>query len=455
MDPHRTCKTCKVAKPLDAYEVTTKNGNSRRGVCKPCYAKVKAAKADAKAADHDPSSVPKPAACVKCGKGPDEVEYKWRADVQKGGWRTECNACYNAKGYDKEYRERECAKDKGAFLARNAATHLAWAHRNPNKVKEQQLKTATMPERRIKVIKTSATLRGVHFEDAEMDVMEAKMVYACHYCGYEPAPGETVNSLDRVDSDAGYTDANTVACCGVCNAMKGPLHVDVFVANVRAIHDHALGGEAVPPPTHDPTASTSTAVARRKLPPFSRFCDKTATEETKADKTNELGDDVNVQLWSGGCYLCGRTPALGIDRVDPTRGYEVGNVRSCCTDCNYMKKDLTLGDFLQHVGFVNAYTSRWVVGDVTDLPLVIWSGKQRTPVAVLVDDAPLIVFPSIASAHRTLGFALSSVSDAVNGIIGVLRGRAWRLATPREYRTQPRDRDYASIIVSLRSRAAV
>ncbi len=142
--------------------------------------------------------------------------------------------------------------------------------------------------------------------------------------------------------------------------------------------------------------------------------------------------------------------ALGIDRIDPTRGYEPDNVRSCCTDCNYMKKDLALGDFMQHVGFVHAHTARWVIGDVSDLPLVLWSKKRRTPVAVLADGGPDIVFPSVSCAHEVLGIALAIVSDAVNGNIGMLRGHAWRLATPREYRSQAPGRDHASIISSLR-----
>ncbi len=449
MDPQRTCKTCGVAKPLDAYEVTTKDGKCRRGVCKPCYAKAKAAKAKAKAADHDPSAVPKPAACVKCGKGPDEVDFKWRADVQKGGWRTECNACYNAKGYDKEHRKRERAKDETAYLARNAATHLAWAHRNPDKVKEQQLKTATMPERRIKVIKTSATLRGVHFEDAEADAMEAKMLCPCHFCGYAPAPGELVNGLDRVDSDAGYTDANTVPCCTVCNATKGPLHVDVFVDTVRNIQAYALGGEAVPPPTHDPSASSSTGVARRKLPPFARFCDKDALPEDKVDKTNALGEDLNIQLWSGACYLCGRTPALGIDRVDPTRGYEVGNVRSCCTDCNYMKKDLALGDFMQHVGFIHAHTAYWLIGDIMDLPIKTFGGFVREPVAVLNENREvMMVFPSITTASRIIGLWKFATQKALsNGTRAC--GHAWERASERDYRSQ-RVLDARTIIQRIR-----
>lgn len=38
--------------------------------------------------------------------------------------------------------------------------------------------------------------------------------------------------------------------------------------------------------------------------------------------------------------------ANGIDRVDSSRGYEVGNVVSCCYTCNSSKSNLSYSDFL-------------------------------------------------------------------------------------------------------------
>jgi hypothetical protein len=126
----RQCKTCSLHKSVDDFEVTKRKDEQvicRRAVCKPCYSAGKAAKAKAAAVDHDPDSVPKPSSCAECGKGPDEVDFKWRTDVQKGGWRSSCNECYGDKGYDSAYRARERAKDEQAFLARNARIHLEWS----------------------------------------------------------------------------------------------------------------------------------------------------------------------------------------------------------------------------------------------------------------------------------------------------------------------------------------
>ncbi len=102
----RTCKTCNIDKEIDCFEATTKDGKCRRAVCKPCYSRKKADRAKEGSKDIDPETVPKPSHCVKCGKGSEEVLFKWRTDLKKGGWRTECNTCYYLKGYCKKSRAK-------------------------------------------------------------------------------------------------------------------------------------------------------------------------------------------------------------------------------------------------------------------------------------------------------------------------------------------------------------
>lgn len=225
----RACTTCGVAKALDAYEVTTKDGRCRRAVCKPCYSRAKAERAKGAASKRAPDAketTPKPAACITCGKGGLEVAFKWRDDVKKGGWRNECNGCYNAKGYCDDYRKREREKDEVQYLARNAEVHLAWARRNLDKVREQQVKMSLEPNRKMKSIRTSAAARGVVFSDADAPAMTSKLQEACNYCAFVPGADEPLNGLDRVDASDGYTYANTVACCVTCNAMKACMEVE-------------------------------------------------------------------------------------------------------------------------------------------------------------------------------------------------------------------------------------
>jgi hypothetical protein len=50
------------------------------------------------------------------------------------------------------------------------------------------------------------------------------------------------------------------------------------------------------------------------------------------------------------CYLCGKKPddlhKNGLDRFDNDKGYTKDNVKSCCANCNFIKKDYIYKDFI-------------------------------------------------------------------------------------------------------------
>ena len=94
--------------------------------------------------------------------------------------------------------------------------------------------------------KVSAKRREIEFKlsKAEFRVLTQQ---PCYYCGAPPyqifrpkrCNGEYVYSgVDRCDSGKGYTIANCVACCGVCNQMKLLLDMDVFLNQVEKITRH-------------------------------------------------------------------------------------------------------------------------------------------------------------------------------------------------------------------------
>lgn len=77
--------------------------------------------------------------------------------------------------------------------------------------------------------------------------------------------------------------------------------------------------------------------------------------------TWELSDEQMDALFQGNCFYCGIEPSLrakiykgrtgifiynGIDRVDNTKGYEPGNVVSCCRICNTAKNNMPYAEFL-------------------------------------------------------------------------------------------------------------
>lgn len=79
----------------------------------------------------------------------------------------------------------------------------------------------------------------------------------------------------------------------------------------------------------------------------------------------ELSKDQFLKITTSNCYYCnrepfafrrtrtkGKTPSYiynGIDRVDSSVGYIVGNVVPCCKFCNMAKRDLSYADFMDNI----------------------------------------------------------------------------------------------------------
>ncbi|GFH13573.1 uncharacterized protein HaLaN_09490 [Haematococcus lacustris] len=90
--------------------------------------------------------------------------------------------------------------------------------------------------------------------------------------------------------------------------MKGPRPSEEFLQKVRRIAMFLELGEPMAGPRN----------------PLPIATDKTAR---KARKENILTDDQKVDLWASNCYLCGQSPAFGIDRVDASSAYTLENTR--------------------------------------------------------------------------------------------------------------------------------
>jgi hypothetical protein len=63
----------------------------------------------------------------------------------------------------------------------------------------------------------------------------------------------------------------------------------------------------------------------------------------------ELNKKIFKEIISKPCYICKNKDNNGIDRLVNSIGYTLDNSRSCCSTCNYMKKDLDLNVFLEHL----------------------------------------------------------------------------------------------------------
>lgn len=62
-------------------------------------------------------------------------------------------------------------------------------------------------------------------------------------------------------------------------------------------------------------------------------------------------------LISRNCTYCDSCESIGVDRMDNNIGYTIENSVSCCTMCNFMKKNFCVNLFIEHCKKVSAFNS--------------------------------------------------------------------------------------------------
>jgi len=107
--------------------------------------------------------------------------------------------------------------------------------------------------------------------------------------------------------------------------------------------------------------------SHRKLPPGIRGFNQLLLRYKNGARSRGLEfnltkEDV-VNLFLGNCFYCGKSPSQivkireydsvfiynGIDRIDNSGPYSIENTVSCCKECNSMKADSALKDFVIHI----------------------------------------------------------------------------------------------------------
>jgi len=88
--------------------------------------------------------------------------------------------------------------------------------------------------------KSSAKVRGYEF-DLSMDTFSRLIKSNCLYCGTEPAQKHGTieyNGIDRLENDEGYNINNCLACCGMCNRVKGIMTRQEFYCYIKKLYSH-------------------------------------------------------------------------------------------------------------------------------------------------------------------------------------------------------------------------
>jgi hypothetical protein len=263
--------------------------------------------------------------------------------------RKEVKQAWKDENYDKvatywvDARKRAIETDLEGYLKKNAEQAKKWRDANPEKVKELKQQRVNCIESQYGVYQSSAKMKNLEFT-IPLETFIEYVQLPCYYCGIIQEKG--FNGLDRLDSSAHYTVENCVSCCEMCNWMKGSLSPSVFVHRVEHMltYLHLVEGNLYASEFENSTNASYHEYKKR------------ATQKSLAF---ELSEEQFSSIVNQPCYLCGKETINihknGIDRFDNTKGYIEENVRSCCWNCNYMKRDYTYDNLMTKCHLIYEY----------------------------------------------------------------------------------------------------
>jgi hypothetical protein len=221
------------------------------------------------------------------------------------------------------------------YLKKNAEQAKKWRESNPEKVKQNNENKINSLNLNYSIYKRSANDKNLLFEltfDEYMNIVKNN----CRYCGFLHERG--FNGIDRKSSKIGYTIKNCLSCCKMCNYMKTSVSENNFIKRV----EHIL------------TYNNLIQNGKLFLNLFANYTNISfKSYKYRANKKNiefEINNELFDNIRLNDCYICGKNTneshKNGIDRLDNSLGYIENNIKSCCGNCNYMKRNYSYDDFI-------------------------------------------------------------------------------------------------------------
>lgn len=230
---------------------------------------------------------------------------------------------------DQTYRARRRAQDLAGYRAECAARARSWRERNAEHYSEYRKNNlrhhsnAILGQARKKSIPVSI----------EKEDLEAIMVLPCFYCGFLHEKG--FGGADRVNNNRGYSHANLVPCCTLCNMAKGALDPLTFYERCCHIAFHRVGGD----PAFRPFPNAWSANTRGLTHAGYQY------RAIRKGVSFDLDASDHAALETTVCTHCGANASSGWDRVDADGGYVKPNVVPSCADCNFLRRALSIDAF--------------------------------------------------------------------------------------------------------------
>ena len=250
------------------------------------------------------------------------------------------------------YRQRQIEDDVDGYHKRQAENAKKWRETNPEKVCNNNTKKRESLNLQYNIYKRSAEQRNIEF-CLDFQLYESIVRSPCVYCNELQERG--FNGIDRIDSAVGYIESNCKSCCKMCNYMKGCCSVDYFLKKIE--HILTFNGKI-------PGNLCYEIMPNTKSKYYIDYKRSAITRNKSFEISKEVFDKVRLQ----DCYICGKQNSPvhknGIDRVDNTKGYVEENIKSCCSDCNYLKRDFELNTLIDK--FCHIYENEERILEITE-----------------------------------------------------------------------------------------
>lgn len=268
----------------------------------------------------------------------DYSEYEARPEVKIRRKNYKINNPEKCKAYTDKYKlkliEKMGKEEVNKMIAERTRKYRKSHPEIMNKIYDKVKKN---PKHRYKYYVRSAKERSIEWSLSYDDCVEY-FDKKCYYCREKYVIGGHLLGIDRLDNSDGYFKENCVTCCEICNMIKCEWQEECLYSRVI----HILSNLFITNDfysnfniTHDSMSLTYNN--------FTKSC-------VGRKKTNNLTENEFGVIKSFPCYLCGKENSKnhinGIDRIDNSKGYCVGNCLACCKDCNYMKREYKLEDFI-------------------------------------------------------------------------------------------------------------
>lgn len=255
--------------------------------------------------------------------------------VRKKEWKEE--------NYDKyamawmNYRERQKNENLNEYLRKCAEYQKHWREENPEKMlvlKESHKKSAS---HQYQIYSKNAIKKNVEFSLIFED-FQTITNNNCFYCDESNPRG--FQGIDRKDQTVGYVRENCIPCCKMCNYLKGSLHKNVFLERVEHIltYQGRIQGHLHPE-----------CFANHRSCNYKSYKYRANKKQIEFLINEQIFEETRLNP----CYICGKNideqHMNGIDRFDNMKGYELENIRSCCGECNTMKKKYVYDSFINKI----------------------------------------------------------------------------------------------------------